>query len=80
MPKKCNARNCQTYIGDSQDFCRKHWDAIPFLQQKQLRKISEALQHGEDGARQAFNGAMAEAVDTIANKERQAALKAQPIE
>lgn len=71
----CKARNCHTYIGEVQDFCRKHWDLIPSPNQRALRKAYEARQQGTPNADVELRRNIAEAVDAIANKEREAQLQ-----
>lgn len=73
--KTCAARICRTYIGDSQDFCRRHWDMIPQSHQKHLRNALEGRQQGQDGAAAAVAKAVMECADVIANIERQSSLR-----
>lgn len=75
MPKTCAARNCRTYIGDSQDFCRRHWDMLPTAHQHQLKSAMEIRQQGQDGAAAAVAKSVMECADVIANRERQASLR-----
>jgi len=77
----CNARNCRTYIGATKSFCRKHLDLLPRPFQKTLAMAEEdygsANLVARAEARLVLNSARAEAADIIANKEREAAIKAQ---
>lgn len=76
MPKTCSAPKCTTFIGDSQDFCRRHWAMIPWVHQRSLRIATEARQQSAPGARQRMAKAVMEAADFVANKERASALLA----